>query len=246
MIEVTRNPTWTRDELILALDFYFKNRGRIPDANSKEVQTLSNEISAIARNLGLTGADNFRNTNGVYMKLGNFRRLDPTYTSEGRRGLTRGGKGDEDVWNEFADNLDKLGKIARLIRSSLEEWILYEDRGPSLTEDIAEATEGRVYTRLHRLRERNRKIVERKKDNFQKKSGRVFCEACGFDFGRVYGARGENFIECHHLKPIHEMGPGETTRLEDLVLLCANCHRMIHVETPWLTFEGLKEILRAG
>lgn len=56
------------------------------------------------------------------------------------------------------------------------------------------------------------------------------CQACGFNFGRVYGDLGEGFIEVHHLRPIatwqgeeHNVDP--TT---DLVPLCANCHRMIH------------------
>lgn len=239
-----RNPNWTRDELILALDFYFRFRDRIPGANSLEIQSLSKDISAVAKRLNLTGSENFRNPNGVYMKLGNFRRLDPTYTSEGRSGLSRGGKGDEDVWKDFAYDLNKLGNVARLIRSALDTEDENEDSLHSQIAEMSEAAEGRVYTRQHLARERSRKIIDRKKHNFRKENGRVFCEACGFDFAQVYGERGENYIECHHLKPIHEMKPGEKTKLEDLVLLCANCHRMIHAKTPWLTLEGLCETLR--
>jgi putative restriction endonuclease len=33
---------------------------------------------------------------------------------------------------------------------------------------------------------------------------------------------------------------GDTTRLEDLALLCANCHRMIHRASPWLSVEELR------
>ena len=34
------------------------------------------------------------------------------------------------------------------------------------------------------------------------------------------------------------------TKLEDLALICANCHRMIHAQKPWLSVEELRAILR--
>jgi 5-methylcytosine-specific restriction protein A len=44
---------------------------------------------------------------------------------------------------------------------------------------------------------------------------------CGFDFEATYGARGARYTECHHAVPLHVSGK-KTTRLVDLVLLCAN------------------------
>ena len=38
--------------------------------------------------------------------------------------------------------------------------------------------------------------------------------------------------------------PDEKTKLEDLVLLCSNCHRMVHRSKPWLSIEGLKRIIK--
>ena len=35
-------------------------------------------------------------------------------------------------------------------------------------------------------------------------------------------------IEVHHKKPISEMVEGETTKLDDVECLCANCHRIVH------------------
>ena len=55
------------------------------------------------------------------------------------------------------------------------------------------------------------------------------CQACGFDFGEMYGAYGEGFIEIHHLHPLFEIGEShEVNPLTDLVPICSNCHRMIH------------------
>lgn len=64
-------------------------------------------------------------------------------------------------------------------------------------------------------------------------SGRVFCTVCDFDFGRSYGKHGRGYIEVHHLDPIFEKDiGGEQQALSDalsrVVLVCSNCHRMIH------------------
>ena len=44
------------------------------------------------------------------------------------------------------------------------------------------------------------------------------CEACGFDFGKTYGDRGQGFIECHHVEPLHQTGE-RATSIRDLALL---------------------------
>ena len=55
------------------------------------------------------------------------------------------------------------------------------------------------------------------------------CEVsgCGFNFEKAYGALGMGFAEVHHLRPLARSGPCITT-LDDLAIVCANCHRMIH------------------
>lgn len=63
--------------------------------------------------------------------------------------------------------------------------------------------------------------------------GRVFCTVCDFDFGSRYGKHGQGYIEVHHLDPIFEKDiEGERKALSDalsrVVLVCSNCHRMIH------------------
>ncbi len=238
-----RNPDWVRDELILALDFYLKHSPHLPDKASDEIEQLSKQINELDKKIGLSGGDTFRNINGVYMKLMNFRRLDPAYTEDGKVGLRRGSKEEEIVWNEFSGDPQRLDEITHAIRDSIsfapEEVLdnLYDDP------DFTEAEEGRLLTRVHRRRERKRKLVQQKKKSFTKKYGRVFCEACGFDFEQTYGQRGSGFIECHHTKPIHTLRPGEKTKLDDLKLLCSNCHRMVHAKSQWLEFDELKELL---
>jgi 5-methylcytosine-specific restriction enzyme A len=72
---------------------------------------------------------------------------------------------------------------------------------------------------------------------------KLACEACGFDFAIRYGTRGKGFIECHHPKPVATLAEGHKTHLDDLALVCANCHRMIHRSKPWLSVLELKAMI---
>lgn len=56
------------------------------------------------------------------------------------------------------------------------------------------------------------------------------CKICGFNFEKVYGERGKDYIEVHHVKPLHTL-KGEEKSFDsrtDLLPVCSNCHRMIH------------------
>jgi hypothetical protein len=96
------------------------------------------------------------------------------------------------------------------------------------TED--EAIEGLRRLRQHYARERCRSLIERKRQDFARRhDGRVFCEVCRFDFAERYPEPlGRGFIEVHHLSPLSTRDEPRRTGLEDLLLVCANCHRIIH------------------
>ena len=73
------------------------------------------------------------------------------------------------------------------------------------------------------------------------------CMACGFDFGKTYGIWGEGFVEVHHLIPLGNETVRErvTNVAKDLVVLCANCHRMVHrKKNITLTVEELKQKIK--
>ena len=53
---------------------------------------------------------------------------------------------------------------------------------------------------------------------------------------------GEGYIHVHHRVPLHFTGEIEN-KLEDLILVCANCHVMIHRHSPWKTPDELRKIL---
>ncbi|MDQ0087608.1 hypothetical protein J2T12_001002 [Paenibacillus anaericanus] len=112
----------------------------------------------------------------------------------------------------------------------------------ALDETAVEYPEGKIAYILHRRRERNPIVIKRAKELFVKKHGKLYCEVCCLDFTAVYGERGKDFIEGHHKKLISEMRDGETTKVDDIAMLCSNCHRMIH-RKPLISVEELAVIV---
>lgn len=111
-----------------------------------------------------------------------------------------------------------------------------------LSDDEVEpmAQEGQLKLVQHGRRERSPSL---RRKRIELVGGQPRCEACAFDFTETYGKRGKGFIECHHVIPLSAVDPATPTKLEDLALLCANCHRMVHAKRPWLSIEELKQLL---
>jgi len=235
-----KNPPWSRDEHIVALDFYLKHTPQIPGKESKEVIQLSELLNNIEGKIQGDRTETYRNPAGVYMKLMNFRRFDPGYKGVG---LANGSKDEQVVWNLYANKKDELSKLAAQIALFMASNEVKETL-PALDDDEEEGNEGQLLSRVHRYRERDRTLVKKAKDKFAAEHGRIFCQACGFDFEKKYGARGADFIECHHTKPVSELEANGKTKVADLVLLCSNCHRIVHRRKPWLTFAELKAELQ--
>ncbi|WP_050991072.1 EVE domain-containing protein [Bradyrhizobium genomosp. I (2014)] len=128
-----RNPPWSRDELILALDLYLRFRDAPPGKDSAEVAELSAFLGRMGRSSGLTDAETFRNANGVYMKMMNFRRFDPKYTADGRVGLVRGNKEEGVVWNEFSGDSVALATAVAGIHAAVDGAMPSADIGAAPT-----------------------------------------------------------------------------------------------------------------
>ena len=116
-------------------------------------------------------------------------------------------------------------------------------------EDIeAAAIEDERYTEGNRAKA----LVNRHERNAQLRAAAIrihgtTCQGCGFSFASVYGERGHNYIQVHHLRPISEYnGVREVDPRIDMVVVCANCHCMIHrkPQEP-LTLEQLQRLVAA-
>lgn len=72
------------------------------------------------------------------------------------------------------------------------------------------------------------------------------CSVCKFDFQKIYGNIGINYIHVHHLVPVSEIGKShQVNPITDLRPVCPNCHSMLHKSNPPLTIEELTELINA-
>jgi hypothetical protein len=89
--------------------------------------------------------------------------------------------------------------------------------------DVYPKYENRKRVASHLKRERSRYLATECKirDDYR-------CRVCGFWFEKVYGTLGNGFAEAHHVVPLGQLRDHVRTRVEDLITVCGNCHRMLH------------------
>jgi 5-methylcytosine-specific restriction enzyme A len=239
-----RNPKWHRDEIILALDLYFDKDLGTMDSGNPKIIALSELLNRLPIFDHKPDQQTFRNPNGITLKLSNFKALDPNYIGKGMEAYS---KLDKEVFEEFSLNINLLNKIANEIRQISDnpnlskEVSKIENDETSITDSVKE---GQIIYKLHKVRERDRRIIEAKKKKVLKEMGELKCEVCEFDFEKTYGDLGKGYIECHHIIPLSNFQVNKETKLDDLALLCSNCHRMIHLDLSCLTIKEFKSKLK--
>ena len=101
------------------------------------------------------------------------------------------------------------------------------------------SVEGMPVWRTHRIYER---------DSRNRAKAIVYhgntCLGCELSFDAKYtSGHARGYIEVHHIHPLSE-GPRVVNPREDLIPLCANCHRMVHRNgNDWLSLEELKRLI---
>jgi 5-methylcytosine-specific restriction protein A len=232
---------WMREDFLIALEVYFKLKTEMFLLRTTTLQTRPEVLDALELINSLAAQQNNGPTTlkSLMTRIQSFANLDEEYHSGGPQGSEMA----KTVWDEHftqPDSVQTEVAFIQTIHSKFDELAESEAAG----NNTSEVREGQLRWRYHAYRERNRKIIMAKKKHFAKKNhGRLFCEVCKFDFAACYGELGEGFIECHHIKPVSELDGTETTGLDDLILLCANCHRMAHVRGN-LTINELKQALK--
>lgn len=150
----------------------------------------------------------------------------------------KGGIGQSNVW--YADKPESQELVRRVFN-------LINDGEKARLHDVdfdESAHEGNPRMVAHLHRERSPAIVKAKKKSVKNSTGKLCCEVCSFDFEHKYGEHGEDFCEVHHLIPLSKSDGIVKTRLEDLAIVCSNCHRIIHRTKPMISVTKLREFLQ--
>jgi 5-methylcytosine-specific restriction protein A len=216
-------------------------------------QVLTDRASSAVESLGVSNLDGL-----------NVGPLDLTGSGELTRGYAAGNivayKYDT---NDFPSDIELVRDLIRLLDLYTTYYLIRsgdigdEEELPELavpasfrvnSDDMAvqaaimPAQEARQF-RWHRRAERNQKLARDAKRFHGTK-----CMVCGFDFGQTYGEHGEGYIEAHHIVPFAslaaELEPVLLDPKEDFVVVCANCHRMLHRSRPPMTPVELQGLIK--
>lgn len=120
-------------------------------------------------------------------------------------------------YNDIVEVLDDIENNSEKIENFDEEF-------------INEGTNSRSTSNRYK---RSQKLHDRAIEHFSK-DNRISCHCCSFNFDDFYSADvAKGYIEIHHIKPVfkyesEDMDISISKALENLIPVCANCHRVIH------------------
>lgn len=123
---------------------------------------------------------------------------------------------------------------------------IYSEEDISLFDQPYSAREGDRKLRCHCEIERSQSLINKFKQYKKSIDKTLKCEICGFSFSEKYGILGQGFVEVHHIEPISNRQQSKETTFNDLILVCSNCHRMLHRKLfgrEYLSIEELKQIV---
>lgn len=73
----------------------------------------------------------------------------------------------------------------------------------------------------------------------------TICKICNFDFYKVYGEFGKDFIHVHHIIPLYKIKKEYSLNpTKDLIPVCANCHAIIHRKREALSIDEIKGLIK--
>ena len=114
---IARNPDWTEDELIIALDFYFRAKGKSADWLSVEAIVVSKRLDELDIHKASERNERFRDPPGVQRRFRYFDALANGRPIDGRANYRT-------VWNKFGASPDELRKALAAARSLLEKHLV--------------------------------------------------------------------------------------------------------------------------
>lgn len=101
--------SWTRDEFLVTLDLYLNDPGVSMDESDEQIREISQLIG--------------RTPGSVVLRLANYRSLDGSSS----KGMSNGGEGCRQIWEEYVGNEEELAREAELARERLETGTVVDE-----------------------------------------------------------------------------------------------------------------------
>ncbi|MDX2382495.1 hypothetical protein CN135_30950 [Sinorhizobium meliloti] len=125
------------------------------------------------------------------------------------------------------------------------QWELANQVAPPPTEEDRSFIEGKTTLRTHLVRERAAGL--RNHLLRARQSAGLSCDICGVTGDDLDEGVREALFEAHHASAPLSDGETKTTRIEDMALLCACCHRLLHrvvlVRKQWVSIPEARKLI---
>ena len=217
--------SFTRDEVILALDVLFSSENGKVTADSDEIKELSLLLNRLPIHPTENRRADFRNNTGIARQLMLYRSSCNT------------GKQDPNVGAlffvvafEYEDRASELHTIAEAIRKNKE--VFASLFGSPLEDDGF--PEGILLGHLHRIVEQRDGAKLATKDH---------CEICKSKPTLCYRNAGQ-LLQNHLVVAPTFMTYSKKYRTDSFLTVCPTCHAALHRYRPWLTKENCGDVLR--
>lgn len=232
-----KNPNWTREELILALDLYFDlDQGQMHKGHP-DVIRISNELRELKIHHEIPDPGKFRNPSGISRRLGNFKTMDSGYVGQG---LANSGKLAKEIFEEFTNHRDKLRKEAELVR---QLYLKPKREKQTVAAEKKVDYKSELLFLFHKNRETDPLVIKVKKEMVLSNSKSLKCEVCGFDSVSFYGEIGNDLMEIHYNKELRTQPGLESSSMEDFIIVCSNCHKALDKNFFLINSDDLKKII---
>lgn len=221
------NASFTRDEVILALDVLYFSDEKHLTKNSEAIIELCKLLQELPIHPEIKKTSNFRNPVGVSGQLRNFE-------SE-KKGVVydtwRIGTLFHEVDSEFATNKEALHEIAQAIKRNKEYFLKAVFAESPENEDFLEGT---LLFHLHRNIERR----DGKKETTDSR-----CAICQLDVNDIYKPCG-NLLQQHLLVHPTRINANKHYGENDFITVCPNCHAALHRYRPWIEKSNVADLLQ--
>ena len=225
-------PSWTPYECALLLEYtQLVLAGKINRTDA--TRELSEKLRQTAIDNGDTIDEKYRNVGGVSLQMSCMEYL----LTDGQQGMDKAGNNFKSIVKIYQENYGVFKAILNNEQTDTNN-VLNQD-------SIQLSGVEKKQKKLHFVYEGRLSASDIKKI---KDSRGYKCEACGMTFKERYPGLDDDFIECHHKIPYSRLKEHEERSMKpsDFLILCPNCHAMIHRLPDPGDLDTLKEILKEG
>ena len=212
-----KQPEWTIDETLLAVDTYFQigDVRKITDTNPFII-----ELSNILQELPIHKEKDeiFRNFIGVELTLKSIAALD----KKAKYSMRAASKMQERVFNYYNNKKELLRVIVKSIKNCLPLIFNYDKKI-----NTPFYLMGNILFQQHKYLENSQVAKSLYIDSIQRMKS--ICNYCGIDLYKKYGVNGFEMVEFHFFENLTNYYRNMEPLQSKFTQLCPNCHKFSHL-----------------